>query len=213
MAVYLQSEIGTELHLELDGTEGRVLTTLIGVAKNKLLIISIPEKLALQLGAEDSLPEATLRGISRGQAFGFKVPALRVLSEPDALLILDYPSSIQIQAIRKNRRVKCLLPAKFGQDTTGVPGVIADLSNSGCHFQASSELNDHQKAIVQLGQVVLMSFALPGREAPKTIEAVVRNTYVNDATIHIGFEFRDVDSATKNVLDEFIALSFEIQPY
>lgn len=213
MAVQLDSEIGTELHLELDGSEGRILTTLIGVAKNNLLIISVPEKLATQLNNDGPLPNATLRGISRGQAFGFKVPALRILSEPDALLILGYPSSIQVQAIRKNRRVKCLLPAKFGHDTTGIPGVIADLSNSGCHFQASSELNDHQKAIVQLGQVVLMSFALPGREAPKTIEAVVRNTYINDTTVHIGFEFSDVDSATKNVLDEFIALSFEIQPF
>lgn len=213
MTVQLESEIGTELHLELDGSDSRVLTTLIGVAKDKLLIIAVPEKLAAQLNNGEPLPIATLRGISRGQAFGFKVPALRILSEPDALLILAYPSSIQVQAIRKNRRVKCLLPAKFGLDTTGIAGVIADLSNSGCHFQASSELNDNQKAIVQLGRVVLMSFALPGREAPKTIEAEVRNTFVNDTTVHVGFEFRDVDSATKNVLEEFIALSFEIQPF
>ena len=213
MTIQLESEIGTELHLELDGSDGRVVTTLIGVAKNTLIIISVPDKVATKLSKEDILPDATLRGISRGQAFGFKVSALRILLQPDALLILAYPASVQVQAIRKNRRVKCLLPAKFGQDTTGIPGVIADLSNSGCHFQASSELNDQQKAIVQLDQTVLMSFALPGREAPKTIEAVVRNTYVNDKTVHIGFEFRDVDSATKNVLEEFIALSFEIQPF
>ena len=82
MAVQLDSEIGTELHLELDGSEGRILTTLIGVAKNNLLIISVPEKLATQLNNDGPLPNATLRGISRGQAFGFKVPALRILSEP-----------------------------------------------------------------------------------------------------------------------------------
>ena len=209
----LEAEIGTELQLEIEGSDGRVRTSLVGVITDELLIVQITSQLAQLINELDELPIVTLRGISRGQAFGFKSKALSCLNEPKPLLIVSFPKSIAKQDIRRNRRVKCLLPAKFAQDTTGISGVIADLSNSGCHFQTSIDLNDHQAAIVQLENAVLLSFQLPGKETPKTVEAVVRNTYVDKSTVHIGFEFTDVDSATLKTMDEFIALSFEIQPF
>jgi len=213
MSVILEAEIGTELQLEIEGTEGRVKTTLVGVISSQLLIVHINETIAEAVLQSDSLPVVTLRGISRGQAFGFKSQTLKCLTEPQPILLVSYPKSIAKQDVRKNRRVKCLLPAKFAQDTTGIGGVIADLSNSGCHFQTSTDLNEHQAAIVQLENSVLISFQLPGKETPKTVEGAVRNTYVDGSTVHIGFEFTDVDSATLKAMDEFIALSFEIQPF
>ncbi|MEL0035544.1 MAG: PilZ domain-containing protein [Gammaproteobacteria bacterium] len=209
----LTSEIGTELQLEIERTEGRVRTVLVGVISDDMLILQITEKLADVISQLDALPVVTLRGISRGQAFGFKSQALRCISNPTNLMLIEYPESIQKQDVRRNRRVKCLLPANLTQDNHSVSGVIADLSNSGCHFQTSTDLTNDQTAMLQLEQVVTLSFQLPGLETPKKAQAVVRNTYIEQSTIHLGFEFTEVDNVTASAMEEFISLSFDIQPF
>ncbi len=213
MTIHLESEIGTELHLEVDGHDGRVICQLIGVLPEKLLILSVPDKVIAKFTPDTPLADITLRGISRGQAFGFKVPCLRIINQPETLLMLAFPSSIQEQTIRKNRRVKCLLPAKLEHQSVAISGVIADLSNDGCHFQTSTELSDQQQGIVQIGQPLDITFELPGKAAPETIEAVIRNTFVDEHTVHIGLEFKNISTATKQVVDEFVALSFEIASF
>jgi len=211
----LVSEINTEMQAEIEGFDGRFKVILVGVVEQASLIYSVTESLAPQLDQllHKAKPEITIRGISRGDAFGFQSTGLRFIHTPSALLFTSFPKFIQHQTIRNSRRVKCLLPGKFALDTIGVAGVIADISNSGCHFQTQSNLNNHQARIIKPDTEVLISFVLPGKEVPKTIEAIIKNTFVEEDNVHIGMQFVNVDSITLKLLNEFIALSFDISPF
>jgi len=212
--IKFSAEINTEMQLELEQLKGRHRCTLIGVIKNNSLIFRSDDvDLNQTLMTTKEQSPLTIRGISRGEAFGFNCQLQRFIRAPQELFFVTYPNQVQHQSIRNSRRVKCLLPATFAQDTTGIGGVIMDISNSGCHFQTIGHLNDHQADIIQIDAPILISFELPGKEVPKTIEALIRNTYVEDDTVHVGIQFTQVDSVTLKLLNEFIALSFEISPF
>lgn len=212
--IKLQSEIDSEMMLDMKSINARFRSRLVGVLNDKLLIFHLPEgKIRQALTNADIGQKITVRGISRGEAFGFNAEILACMSIPDHLLMLSYPADIQHQSIRNSRRVKCLLPAKFARDTIGIPGVVSDISNDGCHFQTETKLNSKQSAIVELNSQVLVSFVLPGKDIPKTVDATIRNTFIDTDSLHIGMQFHEVDSVTRKQLDEFIALSFEIAPF
>lgn len=212
--IKLQSEVDTEMMLEMKSINARFRSRLVGVLTDELLIFHLPEtNIRKAITNADIGKNITVRGISRGEAFGFNVEILACMATPAHLLMLAYPSSIQHQSIRNSKRVKCLLPAKFAKDTVAISGVIADISNDGCHFQTETKLNNKQSAIVELNTGVLISFVLPGKGTPKTVEAIIRNTYLDKDSLHIGMQFPEVDSVTRKQLDEFIALSFEMASF
>jgi hypothetical protein len=212
--IKFSSEIETEMQVELAQLDGRHRCILVGVVQSDSLIFRTNDKALNEALA--NLPEnspLTIRGISRGEAFGFNCQFQCFLDKPQPLFIVSFPDRVQHQTIRNSRRVKCLLPATFARGTTGIGGVIVDISNSGCHFQTIGQINNHQAEIIQLDAEIMVSFELPGKEVPKTIEAVIRNTFVEDDTVHVGIQFNQVDTITLKLLNEFIALSFEISPF
>lgn len=212
--IQFRSEIDTEMQMEFEELEGRIKIFLVGVISNRYLVFSVSDdRKSGSLAKITQHTSLTIRGISRGEAFGFRTEIIRIIKDPEVLLFVKYPTFVQHQSIRNSHRVKCLLPAKFAHDTTGIGGIISDISISGCHFQCENDLNQQQAAIIQLNGQFLFSFELPGKEVPKTIEATIKNTYVETDTIHIGFQFDALDTVTEKLLKEFIALSFDISPF
>lgn len=211
----LADEFQTEMQLDIAGMHGRFKSILVGVIHEEVLIFHIAPKFAdpLQRLTKNQNITVTVRGISRGKAFGFKGAAIKFVRHPKAILLVTYPSQIQTQVIRDSQRVNCLLPCEFTKDEATVKGVIADISTSGCHFKTQVDISEEQADAMQLNNEVDMNFTLPGMDKAITQKAIVRNTYMDDNKIDIGFQFEEIDEQSKQKLQEFIDLSFEVEAH
>ena len=216
LVVKLSAEIGTEMQAELSNVEGRIKLTLLGILSGQYLIYQIPKSL---LKATTSSVFATasvikIRCISRGIAFGFTAPIISFLKHPDLLLFVKYPENIQKQAIRKNQRVKCLLPATITQATASISGTIADLSSSGCHFQAKkTSLTTEQIKMTQENELISVELALPGIDRKMKVNATIKNIFVDSDKAQIGIQFNDVENSILTNIEAFVDMSFELAPF
>lgn len=214
-AIKLAAEIGTEMQVEITNLESRVKLTLIGVVPGQYLILRIPEKLFQSSGSAAFKTGSSLniRSISRGSAFGFHSSIIGFHQTPDTLLYAKYPEKIQQHTIRKNQRVKCLLPAKLMYESIQIAGITADISRSGCHFQAKKDFSSEQVKLTQSGEKITLALSMPGMEADKKITAIIKNTFIDSEKAQMGIEFIAVDESTLKSLDEFIAMSFDLPPF
>ena len=214
--IQLTAEIGTKMQIELASLENRIRLTMIGVVSDNYLIYSLPVKIMQAVNKNTFMTGTSIkiRCISRGAAFGFHTTIIGITESPVRLLIVKYPDNIQRHTIRKNQRVKCLLPAKLTKNNVDINGVIADISRCGCHFQAKkSDLTQEQINITQPGETITLSLSLPGMEAKKITSATIKNTFVDLEKAQIGIEFIDVNSEILALIDNFIAMSFDLPPF
>jgi len=215
-SVKLSAEIGTEMQVEIANSGSRIKLTMVGIVPGDYLLFQIPEKhiSPKSLKAFTKNTVINIRSISRGIAFGFNSTILGVTTSPDTLLFANYPDNIQQQSIRKNQRVKCLLPAKLSQDSTTVIGTLADLSSSGCHFQTKkAELSNEQIAILQPETLINIAISLPAIEENKVIAAQIKNTFTDANKAQIGIEFIEIDEAVKILIEDFVNMSFDLSPF
>ncbi|NNJ72995.1 MAG: PilZ domain-containing protein [Enterobacterales bacterium] len=211
----LANEFHTDMQLEIPGMHGRFKSKLCGVVNEEILIFQISPKYvdAIRSLTKDNTPTVTVRGISRGRAFGFKGASIKFIIHPKALLLVAYPTKIQTQIIRASQRVKCLLPCKFSKEDTEISGVIADISSSGCHFKTHVDIDEAQAEAMQLSNEVTMVFTLPGKDKEITINAIIRNTFSDDEKIDIGFQFDGLTDDDRLAIKEYIDLSFDLEPF
>ncbi len=215
-SVKLAAEIGTEMQVEITDSGSRIKLIMVGVVPGQYLLFQIPEKnissRTLKIFEVGSI--INIRCISRGIAFGFNSIIMGATISPDTLLFVKYPEFIQQQSIRKNQRVKCLLPATVNQDAISVKGTIADLSSSGCHFQTQkSLLNNEQIGIMKRNTLIKIAILLPAVEVTKGIPAQIKSTFSDLEKIQLGIEFKKVGQKTNKLIENFVNMSFEIPPF
>ncbi len=203
------------MQVEITSLESRVKLILIGIVPKQYIILHIPEKLFQSSGSAAFKIGSSLniRSISRGSAFGFHSSIIGFHQTPDTLLYAKYPEKIQQHTIRKNQRVKCLLPAKLMHESVQITGITADISRSGCHFQAKKNFSAEQIKLTQSGEKMTLALSMPGMETYKKITAIIKNTFIDSEKAQMGIEFIDVEESTLKSLDEFIAMSFDLPPF
>ncbi len=215
--VKLAAEIGTEMQVEITNLGNRIKLTMVGIVPGEYLLFQLPEKFTTKAAKSTAFSADTIinvRSLSRGTAFGFNSTILGTSTTPDTLLFVKYPYKIQQQTIRKNQRVKCLLPATLTKNTMTINGTIADLSASGCHFQTQkSKLSAEEIKIIKSEESINIAISLPAIEGEKSISALIKNTFVDADKIQLGIEFEEIDQATMTMIENFINMSFDISPF
>jgi len=215
-AMKLISEIGTEMQLEIPGLDSRLKLQLIGVLTGQYLIFNVPNKTLNTIDKKHLAAGVgvNIRCVSRGSIFGFHATINSLNRSPKILLFLSYPKEIQRQSIRKNLRVKCLLPARLIQEKIDIHGTVADISRSGCNFQVKKEsLSVEQIKLSQTGQEASFALSLPGVEGEKQLQATTKSTHIDHEKVQIGIEFKNVDDAVLKIIDNFITMSFDLSPF
>lgn len=213
--IRLSAEIGTEMSVELPSLKNRIKLPLIGILNNEYLIFHLPQKILKVTTSKDLSPGVgvNVRSISRGSVFGFHASIISKHTLSESALFVSYPKLIQTQVIRNSLRVKCLFPASVSQDDVSLSGTVADISQGGCHFQAKKEFFglEHVKYF-QVGKSVKIALSLPGIEAEKTIDTKIINIAQDAEKVQIGLAFNNVEAATLKLIDDIIAMSFDISP-
>jgi hypothetical protein len=214
--ITLKAEIGTDMQFEVTGVKGRVKLKMLGLLKKHFLLFHVPLKVIEALGTSTLVAGLPLkvRCISRGAVFGFHSKVIHLSQVPYKILCIEYPEVLQKQEIRSSQRARCLLPASISDGSLTLEGSVADISRTGCHFQAKrTDLEDQRAKLVKDDSEVSTLIALPGINGKQKINSIVRNLSLEPDKAHVGIQFTDVDPKVLKVIDDFVAMSFELQPY
>ena len=138
----------------------RVKTEFIGLLENKFIILNYPSAKRLPM-ASDYLRDGVMVVVraliegSGGHIIAFRQQLMSVASHPAKLLFIQYPSQVQLFALRSQARIPTLFPAKLKLTEEQPPfeGVIKDISLTGVMFdikttQELDELKDMRCKVV-----------------------------------------------------------------
>ena len=138
----------------------RVKTEFIGLLENKFIILNYPSAKRLPM-ASDYLRDGVMVVVraliegSGGHIIAFRQQLMSVASHPAKLLFIQYPSQVQLFALRSQARIPTLFPAKLTLTDEQPPfeGVIKDISLTGVMFdikttQELDELKDMRCTVV-----------------------------------------------------------------
>lgn len=131
---HFQAEVGTAVHLGIDGFDGRLKSSLEGILPDEYLILKLPQ-LDTYVGQPRHFElesEILVRYVHRGAVWGFRSRVRRVISTPVGLLVIDIPDRIESYDLRQEERVDCLLPGKIQLEKRSKNGAVVDLSQNGC---------------------------------------------------------------------------------
>ncbi len=199
----LNLDIGTPLHINIQGLEIKIKTKLIGMESWEYLIIKAPVGYA---GIRNKMVEGNkvvVRYLREGSIFGFEAYILTVIDKPTSLLIIDYPRNIEEKSIRKAERKDCYIPCTIIIDNEESDGTLVDISTGGCQCVAPNHKSDEYSG-PENGSSVKISFELPTEDEQIVLEGLIVNTAEYHAAARLGIKFSEGIDAAQEPIKKFL---------
>ena len=204
---------GKVIDLQLGGLSGvRIKPTVIGLDIGRYLLVKFPSKLNtadyqdVLLQGNGVIVRYIVEG-TRGECVAFSTTIEHIITVPEKLLFLNYPTKIENRQLRTHQREKTHLPAQISQKLvngklagTLLGGYIVDISPRGCQFSFKQEGSN--SAVKKCP--VHIAITLMGYDEPLIVDAHVKNHRVENGQILVGIMFDN------NSLDKIDALLDEL---
>ncbi len=200
-------KVGTTLNIQIEGSQRRLTSEVLGVEEGKYLIIRMPPLQSLG-NVIKLVYEGTgiiIRYIHRGTMFGFKSRIKHVMIEPVKLIFIDYPKKIENQNLRAHKRIYCYLPANVKVADNTIGATIADISRGGCQVTVEKLKIENSSGLFQVDNEIGVGFQLPGVEETITITGKQKYIKKDKVNINIGIEFNNMDNETQERLYGFLS--------
>jgi c-di-GMP-binding flagellar brake protein YcgR len=201
-------QIGDALQLQSLNEQNpvRYAVSLLGYAKGKSVMVSVPEIDGRLLIIRDG-QTFVVRAFSGRNVYAFTATVIKSTSAPFPHLHLSYPADVRGLTVRKGARAKVNLIVAIGRDDDAcfsAAGVMENISISGCLVASRTVLG-------KKGETVEVKFKLvvAGIESVLSIPAVVRAVNVDyDPSVtgenRYGIEFGTVSPQDMIVLSAFV---------
>jgi hypothetical protein len=189
---------GKVIDLQLGGLSGvRIKPTVIGIDLGRYLLVKFPSKLNtadykdVLLTGNGVIVRFIVEG-AHGECVAFTTTIQHVLTVPERLIFLNYPTRIENRQLRTHQREKTHLPAQIAQNKSGkqlsnnsINGYIVDISQHGCQFafKAINSQNGVKKCPVYI------AITLVGYDTPLIVSAHVKNFRIENGYILVGILF------------------------
>ena len=200
-------QIGATLKIQIEGEKKRLTSELMGVEEDEYVVIKTPS-LQYMSHVSNLLYEGNtviVRYLHKGTVFGFKSHIKYVITNPIKLLILEYPKKIEIQNLRKHRRVDCYLPASVRITGNTIEGTIIDISREGCQFTVEKSKIESNLKIFQVENETSVSFKLPGVEKILTVTGKQKYIIEDSDSVKIGVLFGNMAIEVQERLFDFLS--------
>ncbi len=115
---------------------------------------------------------------------------------PERLTLLEYPSKVDIEQLRKFIRIQVNLEAEFRIRNAVYKGSVVDISEGGCQLHGDSII------IAAKNDAIKISFLLPDDQYVDNIEGIIRNIEYDRMRMktRIGVQFKGPESELKKVV-------------
>lgn len=195
----LNMDIGTPLHINIQGINNKIKTRLIGMEAWEYLIIKAPVGYT---GIRNKMVEGNkvvVRFIQEGSIYGFEAYILAVIDKPTSLLVIDYPTKVEEKSLRKAERIDCYIPCTLEIENQESEGALVDISVGGCRCVAP---NHHSKELSGpgVGSNVRIMFDSPAENWHFDLQGLLVNTAEFHTNALIGVKFNsDADNYVEHV--------------
>ena len=199
--------IGTTLKIQLEGSQSRLTSELIGVDEGEYLIINMPPIQAMGNAASSLYKGSniTIRYVHKGTIYGFKTQIIHFITTPVKLIFIKYPKKIENQNLRAHKRIDCHLPANAKIADTTVEGSVSDISKEGCQFTVKMVKLEDSADLLQVDNEIVVSLQLPGVKEKLTLTGKQKNIKKDMYNVNIGILFSDMGINVQEKLYDFLA--------
>ncbi len=200
-------QIGATLKIQIEGEKKLLTSEFMGVEEDKYLVIKAPSLQYMSHVSHLLYKGNTViaRYLHKGTVFGFKSRIKYVITNPIKLLILEYPKKIEIQNLRKHRRVDCYLPASVKISDNTIEGTIIDISREGCQFTVEKSKIESSLKLFQVEKETSVSFKLPGVEKILTVTGKQKYIIEDSDNVKIGVLFGNMAIEVQTKLFDFLS--------
>lgn len=198
-------ELGTQLHIRIEGIDINFVSTLIGMEPDKYLIVNAP--VALLGYARQKMVRGSkiiVRYLYKGSAFGFKSELIEDIHTPLKLLFVAYPEIIEVHNLRSGDRIDCILPIKIKINNDDRNGVILDINKDGCCCLARKAEEDKELTSVQIDEQVTLMFQFPQIEGEYAILGKVKNIRMDKKQMTLGIVFIEIKPEIESIIEKYI---------
>lgn len=135
--------------------------------------------------------QVVLRFLQEGTIIGFRTYVLNMVKEPERLLFVAYPKEVQRYALRRADRIKCTLPCQLYVLGVQLPGIVADLSETGCQcvIRRRPELEQDWGDCQELAGEPVEIEAVGLNKDMLQLFGTVRRVVVDEQALRLGIQF------------------------
>ncbi|MBF0274152.1 MAG: flagellar brake protein [Nitrospinae bacterium] len=176
--------VGTQIQIEFMGKKFSIIR---GTKHPHFIMIDTPLSKGKHL-VFDNQKKIMLRFIFEGVVYGFETVILKQFFHPH-ILILKFPSTVSAFNLRKNKRVKLLIPIFIAAEAKGqrYQGALMNISEEGCLLSIRMKLK------LNCGDPCYVSFELPtGKKINSLMGEIVRVEDYEESIIY-GVKFSEKD--------------------
>lgn len=198
---------GTKMLLEVAGFQDKLATICVGYIRPRFVVTTMPfvpehsREAVHQVLYSDNTVIA--RFLLEGTVMGFSAKIIRSLQVPFPLIFFNYPKKLECLDLRRHRRVPCCIPAATAVGQTSIPGMIVDLSLTGCQFAASlPEAGEPPK--IGIDDAVVLRCPLFGKNGQAVLPSAVKRVGLSETRLDIGLKFTELPPEIHTALQGYI---------
>lgn len=202
---------GTRLALQVTGLPDKFATTCVGHARGRYLVTQFP---VLPETNRDGFYQmlypdnaVIVRYLHEGTVVGFTARVIKSIQIPFPLIFLTYPKKLESHDLRRHPRVACCLPGQAVLGGGPVPGMVLDLSHSGCLFSAAVP---ETPPAVAVDDAVDLRCDLFGPGEASTLAGIVKRVAVSGRRLELGLKFRAMPAPAQQALNDYLSQALTI---
>jgi hypothetical protein len=196
---------GTKIIMELSGLPDKLTSACVGHVRGRFVVTQFPvvpetgRDALYQLLYPDNA--AIVRYLHDGAVVGFSARVIRCIQIPFPLIFLSYPKKLESHDLRRHPRVACCLPGQASLAGSQLPGMVLDLSHSGCMFSATFPDTPPNVAI---DDEVFLHCDLFGHSPDAALPGVVKRVALSGRRLELGLKFRKMPPPTEQAISTYL---------
>jgi c-di-GMP-binding flagellar brake protein YcgR len=197
-------DIGAKLQIEIIGLDSPFESFLVGMIPEEFLIITLPPHFSANGHKLSKGARLAIKYLYLGKICVFNAELQASVDFRQKLLFISYPSFVHYRELRRHRRVKSFLPCTINlSNDQSYPGVIIDMSISGCLYQQKNR-EDNTLPPLQIDEKLTIRCLLPGIDEKQELTARIRNLNKTENETRIGMEFVENPPAVEKVITHYL---------
>ena len=202
---------GTRLALEITGLPDKFTTACVGHARGRFLVAAVPvlaetmrEGFYQMLYPDNAV---IVRYLNEGTVVGFTAQVIKCIQIPFPLIFLTFPKKLESHDLRRHARVACCLPGQAVIAGTDIPGMVLDLSHSGCLFSATVP---ETPPVVSIDDAVELRCGLFGTNGTAKLGGIVKRVALSGRRLELGLKFRQMPPPTQEAISSYLDQALSI---
>jgi hypothetical protein len=201
LAIRRSFHLGMDLHLEIEGTDIRFKSALIGADPDHFLLIRVP----LSEEMADLLPKKPLlvRYTFKGTVFEFKSICHQIVYSPNPAAFISCPSEYEVHELRNHERYECFLPVRIQIREVIRDGAILDVSQEG--IRVAFRERGLEPSSLQKDDLVSVFIHFPKSRTEEEFTTRLRRIFHEGGRTVLGLAFSNLDSVRRCLVGNFVS--------